>query len=173
MCTERTKHGNEAGTIKLHLNPALDHISGQHELACKHTCVCALQVVVMALIIGSLFNGQRPTAAAARNYFGVSFLSMMFLSMGAMPEMGITFANKPCAPPLPSKCPLPLPYCGTFDQFQTAHVKGTGKVRIKCCKLHMVCLQSSRYAQMFSSYSRPMCTFKMLPLQSECALQHL
>lgn len=51
----------------------------------------------MALIIGSLFNGQRPTAAAARNYFGVSFLSMMFLSMGAMPEMGITFANKPCA----------------------------------------------------------------------------
>ncbi|CAL8463057.1 g2591 [Coccomyxa elongata] len=54
-----------------------------------------IQVVVMALIIGSLFNGQRPTAAAARNYFGVSFLSMMFLSMGAMPEMGITFANKP------------------------------------------------------------------------------
>lgn len=54
----------------------------------------------MALIIGSLFNGQRPTAAAARNYFGVSFLSMMFLSMGAMPEMGITFANKPCAPSL-------------------------------------------------------------------------
>ncbi|BDA47962.1 ABC transporter G family member 36 [Coccomyxa sp. Obi] len=54
-----------------------------------------IQVVVMAFIIGSLFNGQRPTALDARNYFGVSFLSMMFLSMGAMPEMGITFANKP------------------------------------------------------------------------------
>ena len=52
----------------------------------------------MALIIGSLFNGQKPTAEDARNFFGVSFLSMMFLSMGAMPEMGITFASKPCAP---------------------------------------------------------------------------
>ncbi len=58
----------------------------------------------MALIIGSLFSGQKPTAADARNYFGVSFLSMMFLSMGAMPEMGITFASKPCAPfPLTKK----------------------------------------------------------------------
>ncbi|KAK9907686.1 hypothetical protein WJX75_008105 [Coccomyxa subellipsoidea] len=54
-----------------------------------------IQVVVMALIIGSLFNGQKPTAEDARNFFGVSFLSMMFLSMGAMPEMGITFASKP------------------------------------------------------------------------------
>lgn len=69
---------------------------------------CNLQVVVMAIIIGSLFSGQKPAALNARNYFGVSFLAMMFLSMGAMPEMGITFANKPCAPqhPLLHKPPV-------------------------------------------------------------------
>ncbi len=59
------------------------------------------QVVVMSLIIGSLFGNQHATPGDARNFFGVSFLSIMFLSMGAMPEMGITFSYKPCAP-LPS-----------------------------------------------------------------------
>lgn len=64
----------------------------------------------MALIIGSLFNGQKPTAEDARNFFGVSFLSMMFLSMGAMPEMGITFASKPCAPTAPPPLLAHAPY---------------------------------------------------------------
>lgn len=49
----------------------------------------------MALIVGSLFAGQGHQALEARNYFGVAFLAIMFLSMGAMPELGITFGNKP------------------------------------------------------------------------------
>ena len=51
----------------------------------------------MSLIIGSLFSGLKDTAIDARAFFGISFLSIMFLSMGAMPELGITFSNKPCA----------------------------------------------------------------------------
>ena len=54
-----------------------------------------LQVVIMALIVGSLFSGQSHDPADARNFFGVAFLAIMFLSMGAMPELGITFGTKP------------------------------------------------------------------------------
>ena len=54
-----------------------------------------LQVVIMALIVGSLFSGQSHDPADARNFFGVAFLAIMFLSMGAMPELGITFDTKP------------------------------------------------------------------------------
>ena len=54
-----------------------------------------MQVVIMALIVGSLFNGQGHDPTDARNYFGVAFLAIMFLSMGAMPELGILFGNKP------------------------------------------------------------------------------
>lgn len=49
----------------------------------------------MSLIVGSLFSGQGHDPSEARNYFGVAFLAIMFLSMGAMPELGITFGNKP------------------------------------------------------------------------------
>ena len=49
----------------------------------------------MALIVGSLFSGQSHDPADARNFFGVAFLAIMFLSMGAMPELGITFGTKP------------------------------------------------------------------------------
>ena len=54
-----------------------------------------VQVVIMALIVGSLFSRQGHDPSEARNYFGVAFLAIMFLSMGAMPELGITFGNKP------------------------------------------------------------------------------
>ncbi len=57
--------------------------------------VTSAQVVIMALIVGSLFSGQGHDPSEARNYFGVAFLAIMFLSMGAMPELGITFGNKP------------------------------------------------------------------------------
>jgi hypothetical protein len=30
----------------------------------------------------------------ARSFFGVSFLSIMFLAMGSMPQLAITFMNK-------------------------------------------------------------------------------
>jgi hypothetical protein len=55
------------------------------------------QVTAMSLITGSLFSNQKDTASDARNFFGVSFLGILFLSMGAMPEMAITFSYKPCA----------------------------------------------------------------------------
>ena len=55
------------------------------------------QVVVLSVIIGSLFANLPHVANAARSYFGISFLSIMFLSMGAMPELGLTFQHKPCA----------------------------------------------------------------------------
>ena len=61
-----------------------------HDLQTMH-----VQVVIMALIVGSLFSGQGHDPSEARNYFGVAFLAIMFLSMGAMPELGITFGNKP------------------------------------------------------------------------------
>lgn len=53
-----------------------------------------IQVVIMSLIIGSLFSNIAKTATGARSYFGVSFLSIMFLAMGAMPQLATTFANK-------------------------------------------------------------------------------
>ncbi|KAK9829450.1 hypothetical protein WJX72_005937 [[Myrmecia] bisecta] len=53
-----------------------------------------IQVAVMALIIGSLFAGLAHTASVARSYFGVSFLSVMFLAMGAMPQLSIGFFTK-------------------------------------------------------------------------------
>ena len=52
------------------------------------------QVVIMSLIIGSLFSNQGHTPNNARAFFGVSFLSIMFLSMGAMPELAITLSMK-------------------------------------------------------------------------------
>lgn len=48
----------------------------------------------MSLIVGSLFSGQGHNTSDARNFFGVAFLAVMFLSMGAMPELGITFEMK-------------------------------------------------------------------------------
>jgi hypothetical protein len=62
-------------------------------------CLCcrAAQVVVISVIIGSLFAHLPVDANDARSYFGISFLSIMFLSMGAMPELGLTFQHKPCA----------------------------------------------------------------------------
>ena len=52
------------------------------------------QVVIMALIIGSLFSGIEKSSTGARSFFGVSFLSIMFLAMGAMPQLATTFQNK-------------------------------------------------------------------------------
>ncbi|DBB03271.1 TPA: hypothetical protein ACH3X3_010666 [Trebouxia sp. C0006] len=53
-----------------------------------------IQVVIMSLIIGSLFSGIQKTATGSRAIFGVSFLSIMFLAMGAMPQLATTFMNK-------------------------------------------------------------------------------
>lgn len=53
-----------------------------------------IQVVVMSLIIGSLFSGIDKTATGSRAIFGVSFLSIMFLAMGAMPQLATTMTNK-------------------------------------------------------------------------------
>ena len=53
-----------------------------------------IQVVIMSLIIGSLFAGIQKTATGSRAIFGVSFLSIMFLAMGAMPQLATTFMNK-------------------------------------------------------------------------------
>ena len=53
-----------------------------------------VQVVIMSLIIGSLFSGIDKTAQGSRAIFGVSFLSIMFLAMGAMPQLATTFMNK-------------------------------------------------------------------------------
>ena len=57
------------------------------------------QVVVISVIIGSLFANLPHVGNDARSYFGISFLSIMFLSMGAMPELGLTFQHKPCVLP--------------------------------------------------------------------------
>ena len=57
----------------------------------------SVQVIIMSLIIGSLFSNQSYTPNDARDFFGVSFLSVMFLSMGAMPELAITLSMKGCA----------------------------------------------------------------------------
>lgn len=64
-----------------------------------HQQICLLlhrliQVVVMSLIIGSLFSGIDKTATGSRAIFGVSFLSIMFLAMGAMPQLATTMTNK-------------------------------------------------------------------------------
>ena len=48
----------------------------------------------MSLIIGSLFGGIDKTATGSRAIFGVSFLSIMFLAMGAMPQLATTMTNK-------------------------------------------------------------------------------
>ena len=54
-----------------------------------------VQVAVVGLIVGSLFSNQQPVPSDARNYFGVSFIAIMFLSFGAQPELSICFDMKP------------------------------------------------------------------------------
>ena len=54
-----------------------------------------VQVVVVGLIVGSLFSNQQPVPSDARNFFGVSFIAIMFLSFGAQPELSICFDMKP------------------------------------------------------------------------------
>ena len=51
----------------------------------------------MGLIIGSLFGGTAKTTTGARSFFGVSFLSIMFISMGAMPQLATTLMSRGCA----------------------------------------------------------------------------
>ncbi len=54
-----------------------------------------VQVTVMGLIVGSLFSNQQNVPSDARNFFGVSFVAIMFLSFGAQPELSICFGMKP------------------------------------------------------------------------------
>ncbi|KAK9807392.1 hypothetical protein WJX73_000014 [Symbiochloris irregularis] len=53
-----------------------------------------IQVLVISLVIGSLYSSQSHNSNTARNFFGVGFLSIMFLSMGAMPELAIMLELK-------------------------------------------------------------------------------
>lgn len=53
-----------------------------------------MQVVIISLIIGSLFSHQQHTQDHARAFFAVSFLSVMFLAFGSMPELAITLSMK-------------------------------------------------------------------------------
>ncbi|KAG2432130.1 hypothetical protein HXX76_009056 [Chlamydomonas incerta] len=53
-----------------------------------------VQVVVMGLITGSLFFQLGTEVSDARSYFGVSFLAVMFMAMGAMPALPVTLATK-------------------------------------------------------------------------------
>ena len=54
-----------------------------------------VQVAVVGLIVGSLFSNQQPVPSDARNFFGVSFIAIMFLAFGAQPELSICFDMKP------------------------------------------------------------------------------
>mmetsp|Transcript_4643 Transcript_4643/g.13342 ORF Transcript_4643/g.13342 Transcript_4643/m.13342 type:complete len:1521 (-) Transcript_4643:659-5221(-) len=53
-----------------------------------------VQVTVMSLIIGSLFWMLDSTYSGARNFFAVSFFSVLFLAMGSMPQMAVTLQQK-------------------------------------------------------------------------------
>ncbi|KAG2439064.1 hypothetical protein HYH02_006591 [Chlamydomonas schloesseri] len=53
-----------------------------------------VQVIVMGLITGSLFFQLGDSVTDARAYFGVSFLAVMFMAMGAMPALPVTLATK-------------------------------------------------------------------------------
>eukprot|EP00798_Chlamydomonas_sp_ICE-L_P013540 gene13540-19410_t len=53
-----------------------------------------IQVTVMGLITGGLFYQLPVTLDGSRNFFGVSFLGVMFVTMGNMPQLAITMANK-------------------------------------------------------------------------------
>ena len=57
----------------------------------------------MGLIIGSLFGGTAKTTTGARSFFGVSFLSIMFISMGAMPQLATTLMSRGCAAGCPTQ----------------------------------------------------------------------
>ena len=66
----------------------------------------------MALIVGSLFSGQGHDPSEARNYFGVAFLAIMFLSMGRpCPSWASPLAtSRERSPPLFAwLCLLPFP----------------------------------------------------------------
>ena len=55
----------------------------------------SVQVTVMGLIVGSLYSNQGHDPSDARNYFGLSFVAIMFLSFGAQPELSVCFDMKP------------------------------------------------------------------------------
>lgn len=58
----------------------------------------APQVIIMGLIIGSMFWNLQPSQNAAREFFGVSFLSIMFIAFGSMPQAQFIFQTKRSGP---------------------------------------------------------------------------
>lgn len=49
----------------------------------------------MGLLIGSLFWDLERSLQGALPFFGVSFLSILFITMGSLPILAITLENKP------------------------------------------------------------------------------
>ncbi|MEW5298072.1 MAG: hypothetical protein WDW36_001233 [Sanguina aurantia] len=52
------------------------------------------QVLIISLIVSSLFLQLGDTYAESRTFFGASFLCVMFMAMGAMPQLSIAIATK-------------------------------------------------------------------------------
>ncbi|MEW5311977.1 MAG: hypothetical protein WDW38_003643 [Sanguina aurantia] len=52
------------------------------------------RVLIISLIVSSLFLQLGDTYAESRTFFGASFLCVMFMAMGAMPQLSIAIATK-------------------------------------------------------------------------------
>jgi hypothetical protein len=53
-----------------------------------------LQVMVVSLMVGSLFFRLGHKVSDARNFHGASFMAVLFMAMGSMPQIGVVMAQK-------------------------------------------------------------------------------
>eukprot|EP00877_Chromochloris_zofingiensis_P010755 jgi/Chrzof1/5933/Cz16g21030.t1 len=54
-----------------------------------------MQVIIIGLFCGSLFFNLGHSPEDARTFLGASFMAVMFMSMGAMPQLALVLASKP------------------------------------------------------------------------------
>ena len=100
----------------------------------------------MGLIIGSLFGGTAKTTTGARSFFGVSFLSIMFISMGAMPQLATTLMSRGCAAVSPAqhlhavsllrcRSVLLMLLCSGEQPHFTCYIAGLNTAYPWCCRV--------------------------------------
>lgn len=53
-----------------------------------------MQIIAVSLMVGSLFFRLGHGVNDARSFFGASFMVILFMSMGSMPQIGVVMAQK-------------------------------------------------------------------------------
>jgi len=63
-------------------------------LCCAVLCCAVLKVIVVSLMVGSLFFQLGHRVTDARSFYGAAFMTVLFMAMGSMPQIGVVMAQK-------------------------------------------------------------------------------